>query len=48
MQPLADRMRPTELSQVAGQSHLLGENGLLTRILEAGSIPNMVLSLIHI
>ena len=42
MQPLADRMRPTELSQVAGQSHLLGENGLLTRILEAGSIPNMV------
>ena len=35
-------MRPTELSQVAGQSHLLGENGLLTRILEAGSIPNMV------
>ncbi len=42
MQPLADRMRPTKLSEVAGQRHLLGENGLLVRILESGVLPNMV------
>ena len=35
-------MRPTKLSEVAGQRHLLGENGLLVRILESGVLPNMV------
>ncbi|MBQ2698030.1 MAG: AAA family ATPase, partial [Clostridia bacterium] len=42
MQPLADRMRPRELSQVAGQRHLLGEDGILTRIAATGQLPNMV------
>ena len=27
--PLADRMRPTELSDVIGQKHLIGEGKLL-------------------
>ena len=42
MQPLADRMRPKELSEVAGQRHLLGEMGLLSAIARSGTIPNMV------
>ena len=29
--PLADRMRPTKLSEVVGQDHLVGPDGILTR-----------------
>lgn len=32
--PLAERMRPTKLSEVIGQSHLLGENGILKQIVK--------------
>jgi putative ATPase len=31
--PLADRLRPTRLSEVVGQDHLLGPDGALTRML---------------
>ncbi len=41
-QPLADRLRPTQLEQVVGQRHILGEGGLLRRVIEGGMIPNMV------
>ena len=41
-QPLADRIRPQTLDEVAGQTHILGKNGLLRRIIESGKIPNMV------
>lgn len=41
-QPLADRIRPTTLADVVGQPHILGESGLLRRIIESGSIPNMI------
>ena len=41
-QPLADRIRPQTLDEVLGQSHILGKNGLLRRIIESGKIPNMV------
>ena len=50
-QPLADRIRPNSLGEVVGQSHILGQDGLLRRIIESGNIPNMIfygLSLIHI
>ncbi|MBQ4369571.1 MAG: AAA family ATPase, partial [Oscillospiraceae bacterium] len=40
--PLADEIRPRDLSEVVGQKHILGENGMLRRIIESGSIPNMV------
>ena len=40
--PLADRMRPQELSEVVGQEHLVGKNGVLRRLLESGNIPNMI------
>ena len=41
-QPLADEIRPQSLDEVVGQSHILGSNGLLRRIIESGQIPNMV------
>jgi len=41
-QPLADKIRPTELDDVIGQTHIIGENGILRRIIESGAIPNMI------
>ena len=41
-QPLADRIRPQTLEHVVGQRHILGDNGLLRRIVDSGNIPNMV------
>lgn len=40
--PLADEIRPTSLDDVVGQKHILGADGLLRRIIESGSIPNLV------
>ncbi|HWS42238.1 MAG TPA: replication-associated recombination protein A [Pseudoflavonifractor sp.] len=40
--PLADEIRPTSLDEVVGQRHILGEGGLLRRIIESGNIPNLV------
>lgn len=42
-QPLADRMRPTSLDDVAGQDHLLGPEKPLRRAIETGRIHSMVL-----
>ena len=41
-EPLASRMRPTKLSEVVGQSHLIGENKLLRRMIESDHISSMV------
>jgi len=41
-QPLADRLRPTELGQVVGQEHLTGAEGALTRMIRSGSLGSMV------
>lgn len=40
--PLADRLRPKTLDEVVGQTHLLGKNCVLRRIIESGSIPNLI------
>lgn len=41
--PLADRIRPTDISEVSGQKHILGEGKLLRRIIDgSGEIPNMI------
>ena len=40
--PLADEIRPASLDEVVGQRHILGEEGLLRRIIESGSIPNLI------
>ncbi len=41
-EPLASRMRPTKLSEVVGQSHLIGENKLLRRMIESDNISSMI------
>jgi putative ATPase len=41
-QPLADSLRPKTIDEVVGQRHILGENGVLRRILQGGTIPNMI------
>ena len=41
--PLAERVRPQTLDDLIGQEHLVGENGVLRRAIEAGSIPSMIL-----
>ena len=40
--PLADRMRPTTFDEVVGQTHLVGQRGILRRLVENGRIPNMI------
>ena len=40
--PLADEIRPTTLDEVVGQKHILGEDGLLRRVIEAGNVPNLI------
>ena len=40
--PLADEIRPRSLDDVVGQEHILGKDGLLRRIVESGTIPNMI------
>ena len=40
--PLADKIRPKTLDDVVGQQHLLGKNSLLRRVIESGTIPNMI------
>ncbi len=40
--PLADRLRPQTLAEVAGQDHLTGPEGVLTRLLAAGRLPSII------
>ena len=40
--PLADRLRPRTLAEVAGQDHLLGPDGALTRLVRSGSLGSLV------
>ncbi|MFZ2019311.1 MAG: AAA family ATPase, partial [Methyloceanibacter sp.] len=40
--PLADRLRPATLDEVIGQDHLLGEHGILRRMVDAGRLASVV------
>ena len=40
--PLADRLRPRALGEVSGQEHLTGPDGVLSRMIEAGSLGSMI------
>jgi len=40
--PLADRLRPTSLDEVIGQDHLLGEHGMLRRMIKAGRLSSVI------
>ena len=43
MQPLAYRMRPQNLDQVVGQSHLIGPGKIIRRMVEARLLSSMIL-----
>ena len=40
--PLADRIRPKKIEDVAGQKHLLSEGKVLRRIIESENLPNLI------
>lgn len=40
--PLADRLRPQRLSDVVGQSHIIGDGKVLSEIAKSGKLPNMI------
>ena len=40
--PLADKIRPLTLDDVVGQEHILAEGKPLRRIIESGTVPNMI------
>jgi putative ATPase len=42
-QPLAERMRPRDLDEFCGQSHLVGEKGVLRKVIESGNMPSFIL-----
>ena len=41
-QPLADLMRPETLDEMVGQSHLLAKDALFRKVIESGTVPNMI------
>ena len=41
--PLADRLRPTSLSEIVGQEHLTGPDGAIGRMVAAGRLASMIL-----
>ncbi|MBO5321677.1 MAG: replication-associated recombination protein A [Clostridia bacterium] len=42
MSPLADKLRPQTIDEVAGQKHLLGKDKVLRRIIESKQLPNLI------
>ena len=42
MKPLADRLRPKNIEDMVGQSHIIGEGKVLNKIIKNNSIPNMI------
>ena len=40
--PLADRLRPRTIDEVAGQDHIVGEDGTLRKTLEGGHLPSII------
>lgn len=43
MEPLAYKMRPTNLDEIFGQKHLVGQNGVIRRMLKNDKIVSMIL-----
>ena len=42
LKPLAERLRPHDLSEVAGQQHLIGEGKVLRRLIEGDRLSSMI------
>ena len=43
MQPLAERLRPRNLDDYIGQSHLVGEGAILRQMIESGNVSSFIL-----
>src|SRR5918993_845112 len=41
--PLAERLRPSSLNELAGQQHLTGKSSILRTAIENGKVPSMIL-----
>ncbi|MBO5711152.1 MAG: AAA family ATPase, partial [Rikenellaceae bacterium] len=41
--PLAERLRPQSADQYIGQSHLMGEGGVIRRMIDSGNVPSFIL-----
>ncbi len=41
--PLAERLRPTSLNDYIGQKHLVGENGIIRKMIETGKVNSFIL-----
>lgn len=42
-EPLAERIRPKSLDDYISQQHLVGKNGILTKLIQQGIIPSLIL-----
>jgi putative ATPase len=42
-EPLAERIRPKTLEDYVSQQHLVGDNGILTKLIKQGIIPSLIL-----
>lgn len=42
-QPLAERLRPRSLDDYIGQLHLVGEGGVVRRMIESGKVSSFIL-----
>jgi putative ATPase len=42
-EPLAERIRPKKLEDYVSQQHLVGEQGILTKLIKQGVIPSLIL-----
>lgn len=42
-EPLAERIRPKKLEDYISQQHLVGKNGVLTKLIQQGIIPSLIL-----
>lgn len=43
MQPLADRLRPQQIDDMIGQTHIIGKGKIINKLIENKTIPNMIL-----
>ena len=41
--PLAERLRPTSLDDYIGQQHLVGDNGIIRKMIDSGRINSFIL-----
>ena len=48
MQPLADKLRPKELEDMVGQSHIIGKGKIINKLLDNNTIPNMIYMVLQV